>query len=337
MSCNKTLRELIVRSIIFLLFIINAPSLLANSFSFQSSILKQERTVTVSLPQSYAETGARFPVVYVLDGHWYHNLVDTTIREANRFAPLLPDFIVVSIHNPERWQDFTTQTSSKIDKAMFEGPYHANKFRHYLKQELIPWVEKNYRVNKHRVAFGFSLAGGFLADTLLQQPDLFKHYIMISPYLRWNHDVFVKSAGKVSQHIKQHKLNLYLSIGGDEDKDTRQPALAFYKASDLKNQLIFQDFEHENHTSMPHASVYGAFKSLYQNWYPKRALSVAMNGIEHLDYFASQHQQLFGYSRIQFQVYSALLRWYGHEKTQKKLLCERFEADYNQVHPECAP
>jgi len=151
-----------LKIILSLLLTVFCGAIHAERHTLFSKLLEQDRTITVSLPEGYKKSNSQYPVIYVLDGQWYHSLVESTVREANRFQPLLPEFVVVSIHNSARWKDFTSKTVDEADRRMYQGPYLADEFRSYIKSELIPYVEERYRVNRHRVVFGFSLGDNLM-------------------------------------------------------------------------------------------------------------------------------------------------------------------------------
>lgn len=308
----------------------------AEELTFYSKYLKEPRTVTVSPPESYEGSNGDYPTLYVLDGHWYGPLVESTVREANRFVPLLPEFIVVAINNDERFKDFTEETTQPKDRGMYQGPYRADSFRKYLSNELIPKIEEKFRVNSHRLAYGYSLGGGFLAETFHKDADLFSNYILISPYLRWNNDAALRNLGQIASEQQNKKIGIALSIGSDEDNDTRQPVIKLYEELKGSELVSFNDYEGENHTSMPNASLFKSLRTLYSQWFPDRETGTSMNGEQHLEYFKKQHQRYLGTEKIQTNVYDLLFSWFGGDAETLEVLCDSYEASYKTQAQECA-
>ena len=324
-----------MRIVLLILFGISSLTQ-AQEVTIDSEYLQQTRVVTVLLPESYESSVGDYPTLYVFDGQWYGHLVTTTVREANRFIPLLPDFIVVAINNNERWQDFTEKTTQPNDSSMYQGPYLADGFRNFIKGELIPKIEAEFRVSNHRVAFGYSLGGGFLAETLYKDASLFSNYILISPYLRWNGDASLRNLDEVVNRLKSQQIGIALAIGSDEDDDTREPAIKFYEGVKNSQLIYFNDYLGENHTSMPNAALFKSLRTLYSHWFPDRATGTLMSGEQHLNYFARQHQKYIGTEKVQTSVFDFLFTWFGYDDENLELLCEAYEKSYKVHAKQCA-
>ena len=68
-------------------------------------------------------------------------------------------------------------------------------FRRFIAEEVMPFVQANYRTGGRRILMGESLAAFFVVDTLLRQPRLFDDYISISPSMWWNREELGERAG----------------------------------------------------------------------------------------------------------------------------------------------
>src|SRR5690606_13046032 len=101
---------------------------------------------------------------------------------------------VVAIHNTDRGSDLTTPTSVQREIATFPTNGGADRFLRMLREELIPWVDANYRTNSYKILVGHSLGGLFTINTLITEPDAFDAYVAISPNLQWNEQDLVKRA-----------------------------------------------------------------------------------------------------------------------------------------------
>jgi predicted alpha/beta superfamily hydrolase len=69
-------------------------------------------------------------------------------------------------------------------------------FRNFIRRELMPQVKTRYRTTDETAVIGESLAGLFVVETLLIEPDLFDTYIAFDPSLWWNREHLVRSAGE---------------------------------------------------------------------------------------------------------------------------------------------
>ena len=73
--------------------------------------------------------------------------------------------LVAGIGNTDRTRDLTPQTEKKEEKEGSSGG--ADTFLKFISDELIPWVDKNYRTQSYRLLTGHSFGG------LVAQADTF--------------------------------------------------------------------------------------------------------------------------------------------------------------------
>ncbi len=59
----------------------------------------------------------------------------------------------------------------------------ADNFVRFFKTELIPYINKNYKVEPFKVLIGHSYGGVFAMHALISDPELFDAYIAIDPKL----------------------------------------------------------------------------------------------------------------------------------------------------------
>lgn len=142
-----------------------------SSFNYQylnieSTFLKANVDIVISLPVNYKKEKIKYPVVYVLDGKWFFSQAVTTQLHAKRYKQT-PDFIVVGIEN-------TTRQRSWFMKG-------ASKFNQFLEKELITTIHKKFRANNERLLFGWEASGGFVFDALGANSNLFSGYLAASP------------------------------------------------------------------------------------------------------------------------------------------------------------
>ena len=135
----------------------------------------------VALPPDYAaEKNKRYPVVYVADGYWdftlyngfYGNLI---------YDKVAPNFIIVGFG----YQGTHTNAEYDVLRRPDYAPPpdgKADKFLSVVEHEIIPFIEKEYRVDpSYRVVSGNSLGGCFSLYAMLARPGLFQAHIAASP------------------------------------------------------------------------------------------------------------------------------------------------------------
>jgi len=145
----------------------------------QSQILKEDRTISVYLPQNYKTGKKDYDVLYVLDGEAevQYNQCISTIEDFYSKG-IGPQMIVVSIWNTNRNRDMIPDTVSHRP-----GSGGSEKFLRFLHEELIPYVKQNYRISDYSVLYGASNAGLFTVYALLEKPETFDAYIASSPMI----------------------------------------------------------------------------------------------------------------------------------------------------------
>lgn len=168
-----------------------------DTLTVASRSLNESRLINVHLPAAYArQPSARFAVLYMPDGgidEDFPHVVKTidSLVDLGRIPPML----VVGIPNTERRRDLTGPTRFKDDSAIAPRVGGSAAFRAFIRDELIPVIEKRYRVTDERAIVGESLAGLFVLETLLATPELFDRYIALDPSVWWNGGALVDSAG----------------------------------------------------------------------------------------------------------------------------------------------
>ena len=141
-----------------------------DNLSMPSKILKSDRKFAVYLPPDYETSQRSYPVLYLLHGSgddqtgWVQfgevlNIADKAIKEGGA----TPMIIVMPDGNTGR-------------KGYFNDIKGDWNYEDFFFQELIPYIEKNYRAkpDKHyRAISGLSMGGGGTFMYALHHPDLF--------------------------------------------------------------------------------------------------------------------------------------------------------------------
>jgi predicted alpha/beta superfamily hydrolase len=166
-----------------------------DSFTIESKILSETRTINVWTPPNYKTTSDSLTVLYMPDGginedfpHIANTLAE--LIESKRIKPV----ILVGIENTVRRRDLSSPTEVEEDKKIAPVIGGAEKFRTFINEELFEEVEKRYRTKAEKGIIGESLAGLFIVETLFNHPDMFDFYIAMDPSLWWNNQHLVKNA-----------------------------------------------------------------------------------------------------------------------------------------------
>jgi predicted alpha/beta superfamily hydrolase len=160
---------------------------------------------------------ARLPVLYMPDGGMAEDFVHIAgLVQVSVGNQTIRPFLLVGIENTERRRDMTGPTQNAGDRKIASRVGGAAAFRKFLREELMPQIKQHYRTTFETAIVGESLAGLFVVETLLREPDLFDTYIAIDPSLWWNDQELVAEAGKRLRSRPDLKTQLFLGSSGEE-------------------------------------------------------------------------------------------------------------------------
>lgn len=188
--------------------------------SMLSTSLGEQREYLIHLPRSYkSKPNKRYPVIYVLDGSSQdmHTAASASLM-AN--IGVIPEVIVVGIPNIDgkgRQRDYTPPGMRQdIDeKNSHEGS--ADKFLAFIRNELVPEIDKSYRTTPSRTLAGNSRGGLFVIYAITKEPTLFDAYIANSPALWRDNDEMVRRFNRFLKEDGAIERSLFLSLGSDEN------------------------------------------------------------------------------------------------------------------------
>lgn len=242
-----------------------APLVIGETLTLQSKVLNETRRINVYLPPGYADApDRRFPVLYMPDGglaeDFLHvaGLVQVCVGNGT-MRPL----VLVGIENTERRRDLTGPTQNEEDKKIAPRVGGSAAFRTFLRDELMPDVQARYRTTDETGIVGESLAGLFVIETFLLEPDLFDTYIAIDPSLWWNDSALVKGASERLRSQPRSSRWLWFSSSGEERGDGSERLAAALQANTPPGLLWrFEPMPGERHSTIYHPAALQAFRAV---------------------------------------------------------------------------
>ncbi|HEY3290148.1 MAG TPA: alpha/beta hydrolase-fold protein [Anaerolineae bacterium] len=175
-----------------------------------------EYQLTVRLPKNYTSSDQHYPVFYVLDSDLFFG-VATTLLQVLTWTNAVSEMIMVGIGYDRGMTEWLSlrERDFKIPEVQADPPdSHADRFLAVLKQELIPYIDANYRTDPHeRTLFGYSSAGFFALYALANEPDLFQHYVAGSPDTDIACPYLLAHDQKLASHDSHTSVDLFLSVG----------------------------------------------------------------------------------------------------------------------------
>jgi len=148
----------------------------------QSQKLNTTRQITIVTPASYdapANKNRKYPLLVLLDGDYLVDPFAGTLSYTEYWNDL-PEVIIVGINqnkNNER------KTDCRIDKETGLPDEFGEKFFDFMVTELLPQIEKKYRVSPFKIIAGHDLTAGYMNFFLYKENPIFSAYIAMSPEL----------------------------------------------------------------------------------------------------------------------------------------------------------
>lgn len=264
------------------------PVVIGHEIMIQSDVLDEERSILVSVPDTYDAVDKHYPVLYVLDGsaHFDYTSAMVDFLSSNDF---IPEMIVVAINNSDRTRDMTPPSEEPLEQQYRPNHGGAENFQRFFTDDLMPWVEGNYRTHPYRVLIGHSFGGLFAIHTLTTNPDLFNAYIAISPSMQWNGQRLVGQAETFFTSKTELPITLYMTVGNE----TADLPGGIRKLSGVLESTAPKDFlwqfdrmPQETHNSVPHHSTYQGLEFVFANWTLRNPLEVYQQyGLEAVERF----------------------------------------------------
>jgi predicted alpha/beta superfamily hydrolase len=189
--------------------------------TIRSTSTGRDYDLYIHLPSDYEQAkNTRYPVLYILDGQWDFKLMDSVVGGLV-YDKVVPQMILVGITYSGEKADYgslramdDTPTAVEQVKGSGDGP----KFLKFLKAELIPFIEANYRADSsRRVLQGSSYAGLFTLYALFADPGLFSAYMAGSPDVKYADGYTFKQEAEYARTHQDLPVKLFLAVGGSEE------------------------------------------------------------------------------------------------------------------------
>ncbi|EAR00996.1 putative esterase [Maribacter sp. HTCC2170] len=249
------------------------------SHTIKSSILNEDRTIQIYTPDGYLDSKKEYPVFYVLDGQWYF-FSGVAIQKALRTPGAIPEMIVVGIHDNDssRWSLFGEQSE---------------KFTNFLVNEVIHYVDSNYRTTNERVIFGWEAAAYYTSELILKKSEIFNGAIITDGGYASEEVVTEFTSNKdVYLFMANSRKDIYY-IGSTD---------AFHKILKKNNPINliwkYNLFNDEVHETLAHLAMYKGLKYYYHNYdspvFESIQQYIDLGGIDYLTNYFKERAIRFG-------------------------------------------
>lgn len=160
-------------------------------FNFRSKATRSSHYCRIFIPARYSENMRRYPVIYMTDAQWCFNFYAETL------AWKFKNIILVGV---DQSNDF---------KRLYDFAYFgAQQYVDFFREELVSYIENNYRTNSERTYMGVSLGGLFGSILLSYEPvgiPFFKNYLLFDGTFN-----LLRNRYKLKEE-QRHKANHVLS------------------------------------------------------------------------------------------------------------------------------
>jgi predicted alpha/beta superfamily hydrolase len=243
------------------------PLTIGETFTIESGALKETRRINVYLPAAYAETPTlRLPVLYMPDGGMAEDFLHVAglLLVSIGNATMRP-FVLVGIENTERRRDMTGPTENPEDRKIAPRVGGSAAFRTFIRDELMPRITERYRTTGETAIVGESLAGLFVVETLLREPELFDTYIAFDPSLWWTNQSLLREAPDLLRAARGSRT-VYLANSSEPGLATVTQRLAALLEKGQFRGLTwhYEPMPGEQHSTIYHPAALRAFRYLFK-------------------------------------------------------------------------
>ena len=305
---SKRLNLICLLSVFAVLLLVSSaanaqPAGTVKRFSLKSTVLGEDRVILVRTPAGYETNNVKYPVLYMTDGDAHMGHTASTIEFLVRNGRI-SDLIVVGVTNTDRTRDLTPAKSTDKNAAgenRFPTAGGADNFLKFFETELIPEIEKTYRVQPYRILAGHSFGGLFAIHSMITKPGLFNSYVAVSPSLQWENAEALKRAEDFLKNQKELNVTLFVSLGNEpgaigQSFDKFREALAKTNIKGFNWQA--ERMDDEDHGSVVLRSHYFGLRKVYEDWQAPRDLNsgAVLGGLKGADAHYKKLSAKFGYS-----------------------------------------
>ena len=194
--------------------------------TIKSEILNEDRQILIYLPEGYENSSQRYSVLYML-GDMTHYIPAVGISKYLSESFITPELVIIAIPTVLARRDYTP--TSSVSSPVAGG---ADKFLRFIKEELFPFVKKNYRIQHYRIFSGQIFSGLCVFYALLSRPEMFDAYIAFQSVIYGDDQFMVKKAGNIFRKSNRFQKLLYFSV---EDRE------GAYKSTHEEMAQIFEN------------------------------------------------------------------------------------------------
>ncbi len=227
----------------------------------------------IQLPEGY-DTLKKYATMYVLDpddaakgGNSNFTYIAKLCQKISKDMGKQKVIVVGIRHGDYREIDYTP---TKFTTTGFSGEGGSEKFVNFIKKELIPRIQKDFKADtsrSKRAIIGHSLGGLCGAYTFTKHNEAFANYLLLSPSLIYDNEIILQYEQETRASIKSKKQLVYLGVGGTEPNMVPPTELLYQRIkkhySDSKTELYIN--AGKGHNSSKDENIKKALEFYFKN------------------------------------------------------------------------
>lgn len=231
--------------------------------SFTSKKLGTTREITVGLPSTYElNLTKKYPLLILLDGEYLFDPFYGAL-DYGTYWDDLPETIVIGIN----------QRNSRMEDCRFNNNNglpsgKGADFFEFIGGELLPYIEKKYRIAPFKIIAGHDTTAGYLNFFLYKDNPLFDAYISLSP------EFAPEMESRIPEKLAQSKKAIfyYQSSADGDIRQLREPIKNLdANLKTIANSNIdykYDEFQNASHYSLVLYSIPSALYQIFDSYKP---------------------------------------------------------------------
>ncbi|QDG69955.1 alpha/beta hydrolase [Janthinobacterium tructae] len=244
------------------------PLVIGESFSIDSQALQEQRHINVYQARAWdTPPDAPLPVLYMPDGGVAEDFLHVAgLLQVSVANGTMRPFMLVGMQNTQRRRDLTGPTDNAQDRKIAPVVGGSPAYRAFIRDELMPEVKRRYRTTGETAIVGESLAGLFVVETYLLEPQLFDHYLAFDPSLWWNHGALPRQTAALLAKGKPGKRSLYLASSSEAGiaVEVQRLSQVLEKQAPPGLQWHLEKMPEETHGTIYHPAALKAFRAVFK-------------------------------------------------------------------------
>lgn len=291
-----------------------------------SEIYGKEIEILVSLPSGYEKSTQSYPVFFGI--HSDPKMTASITSSLSRGS--IPKTIYVHVIDYNSGDFIPTPANNQPNTGK------ADRLKRFFRDELIPYINNNYRTENFRILQASAWGGVFCLYTFLSEPELFNAHLATNPWFIYDAEkkFIINYADSLLKSGGYNNKFLFMSNGNDDDPGLKESYDEF--ALLLKNKkspkLFFtaERWPEEDHQSVIHTSTWRGLKWIFEKA-TKIPSDILTKGSDAVKQYQSQLVNIYGY---EIKINTSQIWMYGwqlmrEEKYQKAVEIFQMFCEFN--------